>query len=223
MGWSFIFEYTFLMPKFFYKNLLILISIILCLGFFCLFLLQPKSAFAATAFDAVAYLNRDPGDLIGKKRMSLCWLSKRILKWEKISLRPRMNGICLLFENAQVIFSGLFVILIVIFPIYVMIFPPSIPEKNIFLAWERSTFKSAAIDLGIIVQSAPVSMRNSKFWYPYLVRTGKEMIGSTPMPNSVCFSVKGKSTGIDVKNVFAWDKADGQFCSVNTFLSNFFA
>jgi len=160
---------------------------------------------------------------IGRNFTTFLLLSKRMLNFEKMSLRPRINGVCSLLENAQGISIGFFVSLSVIFPMYVMMGDPSIPQKDILFAPVISTCKTLVRDKGTMVQSAPVSTKNSKGWYPYLVRTGMAMIGSRTVPIWVCLSLNGNSAGIiNIKEIFTGNKSDCQFGRVDTLLGDFF-
>jgi hypothetical protein len=154
--------------------------------------------------------------------MSLFLLSNEILKQEKISFLPRMKGLFSLLENAQVIFMGLLVILTVILAIYAVIPLPSIPQKFILCKAERSISKSLATDLGIILQSAPVSTKKSNFWYPYLVKTEMGIIGSGIIPNWVRFWFSGNSKRIDANCSFRRDEANYQCSSINMFAKKLF-
>ncbi len=148
-------------------------------------------------------------------------LSKTILNLEKISFLPNMNGLFSLLDNAQVISTGVLVILTVILARYAKTPLPSIPQKRITGREESSMPKSLATDLGIIEQSAPVSIRKSNFWYPYIVRTESGATGSGIIPNSVCFWLKGNSTRINTECAFRGDEADGDILPVNVFLDKF--
>lgn len=154
--------------------------------------------------------------------MSLFLLSKEILNFEKISFLPKMNGLFSLLDNAQVISIGVFVILTVIFVRYAVTPPPSIPQKCILGKSLRLRFKSWATDLGMMLQSAPVSTKKSKFWYPYFVKTAIEITGSAMVPNCVCFWPKGKSECINTDGSFGRYESDAHYRPVNMFLKQFF-
>ena len=149
---------------------------------------------------------------------SLFLLSNVISKLEKISFLPRINGLFSLLDKAQVISIGVFVILMVILVRYAIIVPPSMPQNFILGNVETLIAKSLATDLGIIVQSAPVSTIKSNFWYPYLVKTGIGITGSGIIPSCVCFWFKGKLERIDTDCLFRRDKTNSQFCSIDPFL-----
>lgn len=148
-------------------------------------------------------------------------LSNTMLNLENISFLPRINGLFLLVESAQVISIGTAVILAVILVIYPYIVPPSIPLKCILGRLETLIPKSWATDSGMMLQSAPVSTRKSNFWYPYFVKTGIEMIGSGIIPNCVCFWFKGNSERINADSFLRRDKTDSKRCPVNMFLGKF--
>lgn len=154
---------------------------------------------------------------------NLFLLSNEILNLEKISFLPRINGLFSLFDRAQMISIGVFVILIVILAMYALTPLPSIPLKRILGKLGRLTSRSCATDLGIILQSAPVSTRKSNFWYPYLVRTATGITGSAIIPNScVCFWFKGKSADIYADGAFGGHESDSYYCPVNVFSDKFF-
>jgi len=153
--------------------------------------------------------------------MSLFLLSKMMLNLEKISFLPKMNGLFSLSDNAQVISMGVLVILMVILARYAQTLLPSIPQKRILGNEESISPKSLATDLGIIEQSAPVSMRKSNFWYPCIVRTDSGATGSGIRPNSVCFWLRGNSARIDTECAFRRDKPDGNILTVDMFLEEF--
>jgi hypothetical protein len=65
-------------------------------------------------------------------------------------------------------------------------------------------------------QSAPVSTRKSKFWYPKLVKTGILMMGSEVTPKMLLLSPYGNSPGINEKGILRRDvtnseQSSGQF------------
>ncbi len=153
---------------------------------------------------------------------NLFLLSNMILNFEKISFLPRMNGLFSLLDNAQVISTGVFVILTVILARYAMTPLPSMPQKRIFGSLESPTPKSPATDLGIIVQSAPVSTKKSNFWYPYLVKTAIGTIGSGIIPNCVYFWFRGKLARINTDCAFGRDEANNQTFPVNMLLEQLF-
>ena len=128
---------------------------------------------------------------------SLFILSNAILKWEKISFLPKMNG---LFMTPL----------------------PSMPQKRIFGRLERSILKSPDTDLGIIVQSAPVSTKKSNFWYPYLVKTAIGTTGSGIIPNCVYFWFKGKLARINANCAFRRDETNNQVSPLNVLLEQLF-
>src|ERR1039457_2481378 len=99
--------------------------------------------------------------------ISLLLLSKIMLNFEKMSFLPRINGLCSLLDNAQVISMGVLVIITVIFVRYAVIPLPSMPQNCNLGRLARLIPKSWATDFGITEQSAPVSTRKSNFWYPY--------------------------------------------------------
>ena len=148
-------------------------------------------------------------------------LSNTMLNLENTSFLPRINGLFLLVESAQVISIGVAVILTVILAIYPSIVPPSIPLKCILGKLQASIPKSWATDSGMMLQSAPVSTRKSNFWYPYFVKTGIEITGSGIIPNCVCFWFKGNSERINTDSFFRRDKTDSKRCPVNMFLGKF--
>ena len=153
---------------------------------------------------------------------SLFLLSNVISNLEKISFLPRINGLFSLLENAQVMSTGVLVILTVILARYATTLFPSIPQKCIWGRTERLIPRSRATDLGIIVQSAPVSTKKSNRWYPSLVKTAIGITGSGMVPNCVRFWFKGKLTRIDADGVFGGDKADNQIFSIDMLLGQFF-
>ncbi len=148
-------------------------------------------------------------------------LSNTMLNLENTSFLPRINGLFLLVESAQVIFIGVAVILTVILAMYPFIVPPSIPLKCILGKEPTSIPKSWATDSGMMLQSAPVSTRKSNFWYPHFVKTGIGMTGSGIIPNRVCFWFKGNSERINADSFFRRDKTDSERCPVNMFSGEF--
>ncbi len=156
------------------------------------------------------------------KRITLFLLSNKILNLEKMSFLPRIKGLFSLLDKAQVISTGVFVILTVILARYAIMPLPSMPQKCILGITERFMSRSLATDFGMMLQSAPVSTIKSNFWYPYFVKTGTEITGSGIIPNSVYFWFKGNSERIDADCALGRDQANSQSRSLNMFLGKLF-
>ena len=155
--------------------------------------------------------------LSGVNRMIFLALSNSKENRSKISFLPRINGVFSFAAKAQVISIGSAMILMMILPMRAGAASPPIPRNLIFGQDSISIARSSVTDSGMMVQSAPVSTRKSKFWYPYLVRTGILIMGSARMPSELRFSPNENSPRIDTKRFFGRDVSEGQVSTVQMF------
>ena len=157
-------------------------------------------------------------DQMGVKRMRFLELSKVRENFEKISFLPRIKGVFSLAAKAQVTAIGSSMIFILIRAMRALTDSPPIPWNFIREESSRSIERSCAAAAGIMEQSAPVSTRKSKFWYPYLVKIGMRMMGSARIPSAVRFSPNGNSPRIDTESFLGRNVPKGQGAAVQTLL-----
>lgn len=160
-------------------------------------------------------------DRIGTKEINFLELSKIMENLEKTSFLPRINGICSLAAKAHVTAIGLPMIFKTILLTRADTVSPPIPRNLIRRPRLRSMARSAANDAGTMEQSAPVSTRKSKFWYPYFVRRGMEIMGSASRPRAVRFFPNGYSSRIDTKVLLWGDVAERKGFSIQPLLADF--
>jgi hypothetical protein len=147
-------------------------------------------------------------------------LSNNTENIEKMFFLPKMNGVFSLGANAQVTATGSSIIFTVNFPSLASNDSPPTPRNLMIAQSSRSNGRSFATAAGMMEQSAPVSTRKSKFWYPALVKTGILMIGSRVTPKELLLSPYGNSPGINEKGILRWDVSNGEQSSGQFFSSD---